>query len=60
MFLFLMIKGGFIKPASIIFSTLSLLFPTGNGIYSALGLLGRFYSIILIFSAIAEDSGPTV
>jgi len=55
-----MIKGVFYKLGSIIYSTRLLLFPTGIGIYSMLGLFGDFYSIILIFGAIAENNGPTV
>jgi hypothetical protein len=55
-----MIKGVFSKPASIIFSTFLLLFPTGNAIYSTAGSFATFYPTALIFGAIAENIGPTV
>jgi hypothetical protein len=38
-----MIKSVFYKPASIIFSTLLLLFPTGDAIYSTSAFFGLFY-----------------
>jgi hypothetical protein len=60
MFLFLMIKGVFSKPASIIFSTFLLLFPTGNAIYSTAGSFATLSPTALIFGAIAENIGPTV
>jgi len=58
--IFLMVKGVFYQPASIIFSMQVLLFPTENAIYSTQWFLAVFYPIILIPGAIAENSGPTV
>jgi hypothetical protein len=54
-----MVKDAFYKPASIIFSTLLLLFPTGNAIYPTYEFIGFFIPIILTFDPIAENSGPT-
>jgi hypothetical protein len=32
----------------------------GNGVYSATGLFERFFLMVLILGAIAENIGPTV